>query len=280
MPVNRRAIVVANKTWEADPLVTVLSSPRSRPTGVSFVPAAGTPGLRGTATGAAGPVEIWCLQELMNPQVSSSNTAEKAHVLQPLLADPGITVVVAFGTAATPGPDSLNGCVVIGTRAFVHNPAPPGSPSRWTPPAPDRLQTSPPSEARFSSFTAGDFRVQVESRFILPPLHPATPPVLLAAANYTALSDVNVVSYDDYAWADEETVQAFQAANTRGPVGSLETTHGVIRSYTLSAFLFVSGIADRIGRFNAEVQPREYAQNFAAAHNAAVALAFLIPVLP
>jgi hypothetical protein len=277
-----RTLVVANKGWEADPLVTVLTSARSRPAGVTYAPVAGTPGLRGTATGPRGPVEIWCLQELMDPHVSSSNSAEKARVLQPLLAAPGVALVVAFGTAATPGPDSLNGCVVVGTRAFVHDAAPPGSPSTWKPPAADRLQTSPQSEARFSALAAGDFRPQVESRLLAPPLRPAHPSVVLAAANYTALSTVNVVKYDDFAWADPETLSAFQAANTRGPIGSLETTHGIIRTYTITAaaFLFVSGIANRIGRYNAEVQPRDYAQNFVAAHNAAVALAFLIPALP
>ena len=44
-------------------------------------------------------------------------------------------------------------------------------------------------------------------------------------------------------------------------------------------FLFVSAIANRLGYFNMEAAPRNYAQDFAVAHNAAVALAWLLPSL-
>jgi hypothetical protein len=277
---SRRTLVVANKSWEADPLVAVLSSKRSRPESVTFTPSTGKPGLRGIALGPGGAVEIWCLQELMDPKVSSSSTEEKARVLPALVGAAEVAMVVAFGTAATPGPDSLNGCVVIGTRAFVHDPKSPSSTSHWPPTAPDRLQTSPAAEERFGALTGPDFRLPVEARLLAPPLNPAPARVVLAAANYVALSDVNITDYADYAWADEETVDAFVASRSRSPIGSLETTHGVIRSYTTVPFMFVSGITDRIGAFNAEVSPREYAQNFAAAHNAGVAVAYLIPTLP
>lgn len=276
----RRTLVVANKTWEADPLVTVLSSARGRPASVAFTPSTGQRGLRGVATGPGGPVEIWCLQELMDPAKSSSSTEEKARVLPALVGAPDVAMVVAFGTAATPGPDSLNGCVVIGTRVFVHDPKPPRTTSHWPPTAPDRLQISPAAEERFGALTGADYRLPVEARFLVPPLNPAPARVVLAAANYVALSDVNITDYTDYAWADGETVDAFIAAHVRSPIGSLETTHGVIRSYTTAPFMFVSGITDRVGAFNAELAPREYAQSFAAAHNAGVALAYLVPQLP
>jgi hypothetical protein len=42
-------------------------------------------------------------------------------------------------------------------------------------------------------------------------------------------------------------------------------------------FLFVSAVTDRVGHFNAEVTSRVYAQNFACAHNAGVATAWLLP---
>ena len=44
-------------------------------------------------------------------------------------------------------------------------------------------------------------------------------------------------------------------------------------------FLFVSGMANRVGYFNMEVAPRSYAQSFVAGHNAAVALAWIMPLL-
>jgi hypothetical protein len=105
---------------------------------------------------------------------------------------------------------------------------------------------------------------------------------VLSAYNGTALGTVNVTNYDEYVWADLETVAAFEAANTRGALGSVETTHGLIRLAAEDAlkakprFAFVSGICDRVGYFNAEVNPREYAQNFAASHNMGVVVAWML----
>lgn len=69
-------------------------------------------------------------------------------------------------------------------------------------------------------------------------------------------------------------------ANPRATPGSVETSHGIIHAAVKSKqFLFVSAIANRLGYFNMEVAPRNYAQDFAVAHNAAVALAWLLPEL-
>lgn len=61
------------------------------------------------------------------------------------------------------------------------------------------------------------------------------------------------------------------------PPSSNETTHGLIRLQSDAPFLFISGITDTLGSFNAEVAPRPYSQNFAAAHNAGVVAAWLLP---
>jgi hypothetical protein len=58
----------------------------------------------------------------------------------------------------------------------------------------------------------------------------------------------------------------------------METTHGIIRELSDPApFLFVSGITDTVPYFDMQVTPRLYPQNFVAAHNAGVALAWLLP---
>ena len=112
-------------------------------------------------------------------------------------------------------------------------------------------------------------------------MNPARKQILVAASNYTAVGVVNITNYDDYAWADEEALRAFRDAckehRERPPIGSVETTHGVIRLQSETPFIFISGITDRIGHFNMEVGPRPYAQNFVAAHNAGVVAAWLIP---
>ena len=66
-------------------------------------------------------VEVWCIQDLMNPFLSFSNTAEKARVL-PLIMQYGKPpdFVVAVGTAGFPDKQvSKNGSIVVGSRVFV-----------------------------------------------------------------------------------------------------------------------------------------------------------------
>lgn len=50
----------------------------------------------------------------------------------------------------------------------------------------------------------------------------------------------------------------------------------VIRFVLGYPFVFVSALANGVGKYGKEVSPRNYAQNFAAAHNAAVALAWVV----
>ena len=122
-------------------------------------------------------------------------------------------------------------------------------------------------------------RGEVESRLIPAPINPAQPPVILDAGGFVGISVINVTSYDDYAWADEKALQAFQRENPAEVAGSVETTHGLIRMMWEDApFVFVSGIANRLGFFSQEVTPRAIAQNFVAAHNAAVAALWLTSV--
>ena len=65
-----------------------------------------------------------------------------------------------------------------------------------------------------------------------------------------ALGTINVTNYDDYTWADAAGVAAFEATFPHSPIGSVETTHALIRSRTASPFVWLSGIANRVGRFN------------------------------
>ena len=123
-------------------------------------------------------------------------------------------------------------------------------------------------------------RLPIEGRFLSPPISEARPPILLASGSYVAVSDVNVANVDDYVWADREAVRGLATAMPRSTPGSVETTHGVIHAVVKSdQFLFVSAIANQLGYFNMEAAPRNYAQDFSVAHNAAVALAWLLPSL-
>jgi len=292
---GRRLLIVANKAWEADPLEAALgASPsavpesyRPRPDSVNFVRARATRGLRGFVSSDDLRIDLWCLEELLPDAANTSSSAEKAAVLKPLLADPMIGLVIAFGTAASSPalPDSgptQNGCVVIGRKVFVHDARTPNTTSPWTPPAADVVLDSALSATAFNSFVTGEsYRTTVESRFLKPPVRPTDAPAVLADADYVALSDVNVTNPKDYAWADKVTFETYLASGAKDRAASLETTHGVIRCCTPDGvpFMFVSGIVNRAYHFADDVIQRPYAQNFAGAHNAGIAVAFVVPAL-
>lgn len=288
-------MVVVNKSWEAEPLVAVLRSTNGRPT--DFPREVAAPSVRipwsdgsshdilARAAYRSGEalVEVWCIKDLMDPAKSASSSEEKARVLPMIAAaGPPPDLVVAVGTASLPDARSFNGSVAAGSSCFLFDPysADPNPESRWSDAGigclideADRAKTN-----GLLAWLDREARPSVETRFLSPPLAPATPPILIVSTTSVAVSDVNVTNPDNYVWADPAALAAFSAAAPKRTVGSVETTHGVIRLCIPSPkFLFVSGIANRLGYFNSELSPRSYAQNFAASHNAGVAVAWLLP---
>src|SRR5437588_4400678 len=98
-----RIAIIANKRFEADPLLGVLANPESRPPTIRDLGQIAWPRAPQTSTndvefrpraafvygaGSSMLVEVWCIQDLMNPFLSFSNTAEKARVL-PLIMQYG-----------------------------------------------------------------------------------------------------------------------------------------------------------------------------------------------
>ncbi|HKP39609.1 hypothetical protein [Mycobacterium sp.] len=290
-----RILIFANKAWETDALVAVIRNAHAVPS--NFPPFDPPPQVtvqlnnggtkqvsaRLAVRTANATAELWCVQDLTDPARSSSSSEEKARVIPAVVANgPAPTLVVAFGSASFPDAASFNGCAVVGTQVFVHNPhETPNPESNWIRPEFDKLlapTTAPPGSVL--SMLDRELRPACESRFLPPPLNAANPPVLLVSSDYVALSDVNVTTPADYVWADPRAMKAMHDAKVNAPVGSMETTHGVIRLAAPSdQFLFFSGIANRLGYFNSEVAPRAYAQNFAASHNAGIALAYALPLL-
>jgi hypothetical protein len=229
-------------------------------------------------------IAVWCIEDLMDPSLdgmSSSNTGEKDRVLKLLFASERargeITLVVAFGTAATPHSQSYNGCVFLGRNVFNHDPEPAGSPSRWHPA--DLIDRVLPS-----AFPADAFRKlqpfsspipDINARMLRPYGAPASDIVLIPTESGVAVSSVNVVDYKLYSKTDPEALEAAAAAGVR-MIASLESTHGVIRAQSDAPFLFISGITNRVGAFAYESQNHPYTQNFVAAHNAGVSMVWLL----
>ena len=311
----KRVLIIANKGWEANALMNVLLEVKAcpdkfpwpikltHPLPPQITPTMSNPKPRGVfhfreerqGSTHEVQVEVWCIQDAMNTWVSSSSTKEKDEVLavmyfggkEEIDNDKEPDFVVAFGTAGFPGETSYNGCVFVGANTFIHDPFKDDlrNDEYWH--SEQTGQLIGPSRFSAELFNPGlrifddSLKAQVESRFLAPPMNPARKQILVAASNYTAVGVVNITNYDDYAWADEEALHAFKNVceehRERPPIGSVETTHGVIRLQSETPFIFISGITDRIGHFNMEVGPRPYAQNFACAHNAGVVAAWLIP---
>ena len=232
-------------------------------------------------------VEVWCVSDLLEhlPDKSKwqSSSERKAERLPEIFIGETVSLSIAVGTASSGDIESRNGSVVIGTKSFLHNSKPNGSnpDSGWRGGPFDKLLHSAITTDEFSALTAleSDLRREVSSRFLSPPLAPAKEPQVLVDYEAVALGNVNVTDYRDYDSTDRETIEAFQRAGKDLLLGSLETTHGLIRVLGSSRFIFVSGIVDRLNRFHEEVSPRPYAQNTAGAHNAGVVLAWLMPRL-
>jgi hypothetical protein len=216
----------------------------------------------------------------MDPDEDPALTWEKARVLPRIFqAHPAPGWVVAFGTAACPQGSGQSGSVVIGSNVFVHDPYA-GSPDpakHWTHP---RLnQIVPSSAAGALGQVSREFTAEAEKRFLTAPLAPASPPRIRLGDEQISIGVVNVTKTEDYTWADPQALERFKSVAAGQLAASSETTHGVIRLASEAPFLYVSGIANGLGKFTDEVLPRNYAQNFVAAHNAAIATVWLLAEL-
>lgn len=308
----KKIIVIANKSWEADPMVNAIlhekvrlkifsefkivnhpflidkkdkkitdPNPLPRITFKYIIPAVESKVKEEAKPKIECTIELWCLQDIMNPNVSSSSTVEKWRVLPRIFetASP-IDLVIAFGTAGIVDLGSCNASVVIGSKVFIHNPyyseedEPPTD--LWTNPNLDKTIAS--KQIDFS-LIPDVIRNKAETKFLRTPLQPADPPVILAGHGFHSLGIVNVQNYEHYIWADKRAIDAFRKAGNKGVIGSVESTHGLIRLQLQKndiPFLFVSGITDEDGKFDAQVTPRVYSQNFVAAHNAGITLCYLL----
>lgn len=225
--------------------------------------------------------EFWAIQDLMNPYLSFSNTAEKVRVLAQVFQYGQMPdLVIALGTAAVSETDSFNGCVFAGANAFLHNPYAnkPNPASNWNDPSfMDKVLSSRLQPEFFVNLSKNTIiQTEIALRLLQTPLNPARNLQFVATWENTCVSDVNVINTADYAWADPESIATAQN-NGAKKIASLDTTLGVIRALSDAPFMFISGITNRIGCFGTEVLPRFYAQNFVASQNTGIALAWLLP---
>jgi len=299
---GKRIIAVVNKWWEFEPLIaamlnenawpkdgvrwpTFIRHPRPRPDPAHLPPEDKNPAPRAIFILPNCEVEVWCISDLLEDLSDDakwqSSSERKGERLPRIFKGSPADLVIAIGTAASIGPTTLNGSVVIGTKVFVHNSHPGGtnSDSNWTKGPFDSLVDSAISPALFENITKldGGLVRSVSDRFLVPPLNPALRPFLAAEYTGVSLGSVNVTDHKEYDATDAATIQAYKATGIKSPAACLETTHGVIRAYSGDNYIFLSGISDRVGHFSDEVDPRPYAQNTTAAHNAGIVLTWMLP---
>lgn len=287
----KRVVVVANKSWECDPILNVLLSPYVRlgsdlgwPRFLNHPRRRQAPGRttwplpRALFALAGGAVEIWCLADLLEhlPELPKfqSSSERKAEVLPALFAGQKPDLVIAIGTAACLAEVSENGNVVVGTRVFLHNADPDNPDSRWNQGPFDAVIDSALSQAEFRSIAT--FDAAVCDHFLTAPCRPASDRKLMADYNGVALGSLNVTNPEKFGQADRDTYRLYAAHFDPAWAASLETTHGLIRVLAEAPFLFVSGVANRAYHYAEDVAQRPYAQNTVAAHNAGVVLARLL----
>ena len=298
---KKRIVVVANKWWECDPVLSALlnnnarpvqalgwpqwlQTVRARPNQAHLPPENPAPAPRAIFALSHTDVELWCVSDLLEHTPDQgryqSSSQQKALQLPKIFQSRPADLLISVGTAAFPDAGrTQNGNVTIGTRVFMHNGHPNGEnpDSNWQSGPFDKLIDGGLDEDSFRRITAFDSSMKptIADRFLVPPLNPADGS-LLCDASSVALGTLNVTDPAEYDKADKATIAAYgQAANPAKAV-SLETTHGLIRVQSEAPFLFVSGIVNRVGFFAQEVAPRSYSQNTAGANNAGVALGWLL----
>jgi hypothetical protein len=281
---NRKVdvVVFANRRWEALPLVQVLTNPDAVP--AAIVPHQTSPptvpGLRTRVRIGRQTVELWCLEDLIAPGRNKSSTYEKAKALAKWRVRTALTI--AFGTGASPRAQT-NGDTIVGSSVFVHQanvaqPTTEHTDETWTHEALDSVVTS--SANHILSELDANSLSEAAKRFVRPPTGAADRPAVRAGVDLIALSVVNVSDRSNYAAADQQAIGRFtQTGGDVESIGSIETTHGLLRLLLGESFLYVTGVANQVGKYESEVLGQSYAQNLAASHNAAVTLAWILPTL-
>jgi len=282
----KKISIVINKNWETEPALSAMASATIRPKGMPFPNLLNSPKDGNNSMtvpracyqlAGATPlqVNVWCLQDLMDPAQSSSSSAEKYRVLPPVLANDAPDLVIAVGTAAFPDPMySYNGKVFIGSQFFMHNGNDHNPKSNFTAGPFDTLIPSNADPALFALLTPA-WCAASTLNFLPVPNLPQTPS-LQASHDYVSIGDVNITDYTQYPVTDPASVNAFNSLQMPFTAPSLETTHGIIRISTGAPTIFVSAIVNRMGKLGME---GTVTQNYAGAFNAGVTLANLLLLL-
>lgn len=285
--------VIANKSWEATPLVNALLNPKFKPSTLPNPTFISEP--ESNPKTPLQPrlvyqfnkhlVEVWCLEDQMNPNISTSSSLEKVKVLPNIIIndDDAPDLVIAFGTAGTPLSGN-NGGISIGSYFINYSGMDPSNKTPWNGDinGTNYMNTVLHREISINQknlFINCNF-AEMYAKFLSVPLNPSlNPQVIIGETDNLAVSDTNILDYKCYQTEDKNAVKAATEIS-KNPIVSVETTHGIIAattfSYTAAPVIFISAITDQVGCFDQEVSKKPEAQNYTAAFNGGIYLSYVL----
>lgn len=293
----QRILLIANKNWEAEPILNALLNKKFRPENLNnpslvnypLYTKQGEPFPRAVWKLENFQFELWCIENIMAPNPDASNkeyysSSEQKNIdLEKVFhfSQDEVALVVAIGTAGYSSEVSKNGSVIIGSNIFIYDghPNDDNPVSKWH----NQNYFGKLIESVISDKIVNKLQEQLsieitklyfQKRLLSVPLNTMEQPQIIFGKELVALSNVNVTNYTEYKIKDLEGLQSFQQTCSGKELGSVETTHGVIRVHAADKpFIFISAIVDRLGYFDTDVAPKEFAQNFSGSFNAG----FLFP---
>lgn len=299
----QRIVIIANKTWEVEPITYVLTSSFFSKMSI-FPDRIIVPNKHGN--GMVQPtivweissdliIEIWCLQKIMsvvaNPyeyEQHYSSSEEKFLQIPKILHYSGIppALIIAFASGSYPSEFSRNGSLIIGSDCYIQNVRGDGSnpASNWRHDDMGKLLTSDISTDFFDAMNLQLLtlasRSFFERRILKPPVLPGNENLIIAQKDILALSNINMINSTDYTAGYQSALPVLKKAGLLPKLGVVETTIGIIRVCAgETPFIFIAPITDRAGYYDIEVGPKDIAQNFAASFNGAVMISWLVPFL-
>lgn len=297
----KRIAVIVNKTWEAAPILAVFTAPYAATSNASSRPLywsgqlaypstqmwPGTDGLlkfplRYTLQFGDVTVECWCLADFEDTSDSIKKTGFIRRIVSAKDETPDL--VIAVGTAASVV-SGLQGSVMVGTRAFMHDAypdTPPQSqrPDYWPIKFVDTMMTSPFAEHLDNLMAGIHPSWTTNAQLLMIPARNGEGRLRIEIDSaLVAVGDVNIgAKYSQYPFKDPEAINACLMVDHSARIASIETTNALIRAMIDPIpFIFISAIVNDMGQLARDVNPTEYAQNFVGAHNAGVVLAALLP---
>lgn len=294
----KRVLLIGNKNWEVEPILSALLNYKIRPKELpnpsnlnypwTFIQGSPQPRAIWNSFNNVS-IELWCVQDIMDLDWNPSSSQGKKECIPRIInyRHEKPDLIIAMGTSGYGSDvDNNNGCVVIGSNIFIHNFHPNGENpnSVWDDTINfEKLLTSSIDSNFFSLFDTLTVKL-IEERLLKPYLNSSPNIQVLADKDFLGLSTVNITDYADYKTSDQIGMKAISDAGINLPIGSVETTHGVIRLQSSSSFVFISGITDRAGHFDDDVNgvdingnQKTEAQNFTSSFNIGVCLSYLIP---